>query len=87
MYAYIQMIVLSYSWQVERWLFKAVDKNSKNAICHFLLLFVGVKSGIPQEGHLEPEEMKVYHTFFLFADIYTVYEHNLFIKISPPNQP
>jgi hypothetical protein len=61
MYAYIRMIVLSYSWQVERWLFKAVDKN---AICHFLLLFVGMKSGIPHEGHLEPKEMKVYQTFF-----------------------
>jgi hypothetical protein len=28
-----------------------------------MLLFVGVKSGIPQEGHLEPKEMKVYQTF------------------------
>jgi hypothetical protein len=28
-----------------------------------LLLFVDVKSGIPQEGHLEPTEMKVYQTF------------------------
>jgi hypothetical protein len=63
MYAYIQMIVLSYSWQVERWLFKASTKISKNAICHFLLLFIGVKSGIPQEGHLEPKEMKIYQTF------------------------
>ena len=62
MYAYMQMIVLSYSWQVERWLFKA-SKISKNAICHFLLLFVGVKSGILQEGHLEPKEMKIYQTF------------------------
>jgi hypothetical protein len=64
MYAYTQMIVLSDSWQVERWLFKVVHKKSeKNAICHFLLLSVGVKSGIPQKGHLEPKEIKVYQTF------------------------
>ena len=38
-------------------------KISKNAICHFLLLFVGVISGNPQEGHLEPEEMKIDQSF------------------------
>jgi hypothetical protein len=38
-------------------------KISKNAICHFLLLFVGVNSGNPQEGYLEPEEMKIDQTF------------------------
>jgi hypothetical protein len=27
MYAYIEMIVLSYSWQVERWMLKAGEKN------------------------------------------------------------
>jgi ABC-type uncharacterized transport system fused permease/ATPase subunit len=66
MYAYIQIIVLSYGWQVERWLLNSrSNKISKNGICNFLLLFVDVKSGIPQEGHLEPTEMKVYQTFFL----------------------
>jgi len=32
-------------------------------MCHFLLLFVGVKSGIPPEGHLEPKEIKVIKHF------------------------
>jgi hypothetical protein len=62
MYAYIRMIELSYSWQVERWILKRSKKISKNAICHFLLLFVDVNSGIPQKGHLQPKEMNIYQT-------------------------
>jgi hypothetical protein len=39
------------------------QKSEKHVICHFLVLSVGVKSGIPQKGHLEPKEIKVYQTF------------------------
>jgi hypothetical protein len=42
----------------------------------FCFYFVGVKSGIPQEGHLEPKEIKVYQTFLFSVKIISFEQTN-----------
>ena len=59
---------------------EAVDKNLEKCNMSFLLLFVGVKSGIPSERHLEPKQIMVYQTFLFSVKIIS-FEKNKFVQI------